>query len=78
MEPAAFVFMVDSHNFEDAKSQTPGIYCVSDVLCHGLIKYSLLIQFPGDPIKQTLNAFSSCCNVPQKLIIEINGNQMCC
>jgi hypothetical protein len=78
VEPAAFVFMVDSHNFEDAKSQTPGIYSVSHALCHGLIKYSPLIQFHGDPIKQTLDAFSSRCNVPQKLIIEINENQMCC
>ena len=70
--------MVDSHHFEDAKFQIRGIYCVSDVLYHGLIKHSPLIQFPGDPIKQTLSAVCSCCNVPQKLIIKINENQMCC
>jgi len=70
--------MVDGHHFEDAKSQTGGIYCVPDVLYHGLIKYSPLIQFPGDPIKQTLSVVSSCFNVPQKLIIKINEYQMCC
>jgi len=70
--------MVAGHHFEDAKSQTRGINCVADVLYHGLIKYSPVIQFPGDPIKQTLSAVFPCCNVPQKLIIKINENQMCC